>query len=138
LEQVVKELQDGHPNRQILTNISVTRSVRCDLGRVQQVASNLIGNALIHGAPDKPVRVTAHTDEQHFVFEVWNDGEPIPPDSVSKIFEPFWRNSTSAFREGLGLGLHICSQIVRAHNGQLSVTSSSEYGTKFTARLPLQ
>jgi signal transduction histidine kinase len=138
LEQVVKELQDGHPDRQILTNISVTRSVRCDLGRLQQVASNLIGNALAHGAADKPVRVTAHTDDKHFVFEVWNEGDAIPPESVSKIFEPFWRNSTSASRHGLGLGLHICSQIVRAHNGRLSVTSSSENGTKFTARLPLQ
>ena len=55
-----------------------------------------------------------------------------------KIFEPFWRNSTSASRQGLGLGLHICSQIVRAHNGKLSVSSSLSGGTTFTARLPLQ
>jgi signal transduction histidine kinase len=138
LESVVKELQDGQPGRQILANISVTRRVRCDLGRVQQVVSNLIGNALTHGAPDKPVRVTARTDDNHFVLEVWNDGEPIPAESVPKIFEPFWRNSTSASRQGLGLGLHICSQIIRAHNGKLSVTSSPTEGTKFTARLPLQ
>ena len=86
LESVVKELQDGQPNRQILANISVTRKVRCDLGRVQQVASNLIGNALAHGAPDKPVRVTAKTDDKNLVFEVWNDGDPIPPESVSQNF----------------------------------------------------
>jgi signal transduction histidine kinase len=138
LEQVVKELQDGHPARQILANIHVTRSVRCDLGRVQQMASNLIANALTHGAADQPVRVDAHTDDENFVFEVWNQGEAISPENVSKIFEPFWRNSTSASREGLGLGLHICSQIVRAHGGTLSVSSSAEGGTKFTARLPLQ
>jgi signal transduction histidine kinase len=138
LKSIVKELQDSQPDRQILTNISVTRKVRCDLGRVQQVASNLIANALTHGALDKPVRVSAHTDDRDFVFEVWNDGEVIPPESVAKIFEPFWRSSTSAAREGLGLGLHICSQIVRAHNGELSVVSSPESGTKFTARLPLQ
>ncbi|HEY4339444.1 MAG TPA: GAF domain-containing sensor histidine kinase [Steroidobacteraceae bacterium] len=138
LKSIVKELQDGQPDRQILTNISVTRKVRCDLGRVQQVASNLIANALTHGAPDKPVRVSAHTDDGEFVFEVWNDGEVIPPESVEKIFKPFWRSSTSNGREGLGLGLHICSQIVRAHNGELSVVSSPQSGTKFTARLPLQ
>lgn len=138
LQQVVKELQDGHPDRQILANISVTRSVRCDLGRVQQVASNLIANALTHGASDRPVRVEAHTDDSHFVFEVWNDGEPISSENAARIFEPFWRNSTSSSRQGLGLGLHICSQIVRAHNGNLSVSSSPESGTKFTACLPLQ
>jgi signal transduction histidine kinase len=48
---LVREFQDGQPDRQILANISVTGKVRCDLGRVQQVASNLIGNALKHGAP---------------------------------------------------------------------------------------
>jgi hypothetical protein len=138
LEQVVRELQDGQPDRRILADISVTRKVRCDLGRVQQVASNLIGNALTHGASDSPVRVSAQTDGDEFILEVWNNGEPIPAQSVGKIFEPFWRNSTSASREGLGLGLHICTQIVRAHRGKLSVTSSLKDGTKFTARLPLQ
>ncbi len=138
LEQIVRELQDGHPTRQILANINVTQKVHCDLSRVQQVTSNLIGNALTHGAPDTPVRVTAHNDEQFFLFEVWNDGTPISPDSVPKIFEPFWRSSTSPARQGLGLGLHICSQIVRAHNGKLAVSSSVANGTTFTMSLPLR
>lgn len=138
LQQVIGELRDGHPDRDIVASINVTQSIRCDLGRLQQVASNLIANALTHGAQDQPVRVTAYTDDAQFVLEVFNSGEPIPPESVSKVFEPFWRNSTSASRQGLGLGLHICSQIVRAHRGQLSVTSSAADGTRFTARLPLQ
>jgi signal transduction histidine kinase len=137
LNQVVRELQDGHPNRQILSHIDIARTVRCDLGRVQQVASNLIGNALSHGASGSPVKVTARSDENNFVLEVWNDGEAIPPDSISKIFEPFWRNSTSRSRQGLGLGLYICSQIVRAHKGSLLVVSDAASGTTFTARWPL-
>jgi signal transduction histidine kinase len=138
LQAVVKELQDGHPQRQIVVDFSVTRTVRCDLGRVQQVASNLIGNALTHGAPDSPVKVSAFTDESDLVLEVWNEGEPIPADSLDKVFEPFWRYSTSVSRQGLGLGLHICSQIVRAHGGSLTVNSTERSGTRFTARLPLQ
>ena len=62
---------------------------------------------------------------------------PFHAESLGKIFEPFWRHSVSASRNGLGLGLHICSQIVRAHEGRISVTSSREHGTQFTARLPL-
>jgi signal transduction histidine kinase len=137
LNAVIREFQDGQPDRQILANISVTRKVRCDLGRVQQVASNLIGNALKHGAPEGPVKVSAQAEESDFVLNVWNTGEPIPPENIDKICEPFWRHSAAGNREGLGLGLYICSQIVRAHGGTLSVTSSQERGTSFTARLPL-
>ena len=137
LNAVVREFQDGQPERQILANISVTRKVRCDLGRVQQVASNLIGNALKHGAPEGTVKVSAQAEESDLVLNVWNAGEPISPENLDKICEPFWRHSSTGNREGLGLGLYICSEIVRAHGGTLSVTSSQESGTSFTARLPL-
>jgi hypothetical protein len=119
------------------SSISVDRPVRCDLGRLQQVASNLLANAITHGQADTPVKFTAHADEKHLILEVWNAGEPIPEDSIGKIFQPFWRHSVSTSRTGLGLGLHICSQIVRAHGGQISVTSTASHGTLFTARLPL-
>ncbi len=114
---VVQELQDAQPDCKILSSIRVNRSVRCDLGRLQQVASNLLANALTHGLPDSPVQISASADEHDLVLEVWNAGEPIPPESLGKIFEPFWRHSVAASRNGLGLGLHICSQIVRAHQG---------------------
>jgi signal transduction histidine kinase len=137
LMTVVQELQDSQTNCEILPDFHVTRSVRCDLGRLQQVASNLLGNALTHGEPHHPIKFSVRTDEHDLVLEVWNSGEPIPAESLSKIFEPFWRHSVSASRNGLGLGLHICSQIVSAHHGQISVTSTRENGTQFTARLPL-
>src|ERR1700730_5767919 len=134
---VIQELQAAQPDCKIISNINVGCSVRCDLGRLQQVASNLLGNALTHGLPRSPVKISARADEHDLVLEVWNAGEPIPAASVDKIFEPFWRHSVSDSRNGLGLGLHICSQIVRAHEGRISVTSTRENGTQFTARLPL-
>ncbi len=137
LVRVVEELQDSSPERQIILDASVTRPVPCDLGRVQQVLSNLVGNALTHGAADSPVKVTVRNTDEHLVLDVWNAGEPIPPESLDKIFQPFWRQSTAANRKGLGLGLHICSQIVSAHGGTLSVASTKEAGTRFTVQLPL-
>jgi signal transduction histidine kinase len=134
---VVQELQDALPGCKILSHIRVGRSVRCDLGRLQQVASNLLANALTHGRPHSPVKITARADENDLVLEVWNAGEPIPPENIGKMFEPFWRHSDSAGRNGLGLGLHICSQIARAHKGRISVTSTRETGTTFTVHLPL-
>jgi signal transduction histidine kinase len=137
LRAVVKELQDGQPTREIIADLDVVGTVRCDLGRVQQVASNLIGNALRHGAAESPVKITAVADENNLIFDVWNDGPPIPPENLERVFEPFWRRSASDSREGLGLGLYICAQIVRAHHGKLTVTSNEEGGTRFTVHLPL-
>lgn len=137
LRSVIEELQVAQPDCKILSDIDVDRSVPCDLGRLQQVASNLLGNALTHGSPGTPVTIIARTDEHDLVLEVWNAGVPIPPESIAKIFEPFWRNSVSSSRNGLGLGLHICAQIVHAHQGQIAVASTAEHGTQFTVRLPL-
>jgi signal transduction histidine kinase len=137
LMTVVQEFRDAQSDCKIFTDFQVTRSVRCDLGRLQQVASNLLANALTHGQPFHPIKINARNNEQDLVLEVWNSGEPIPEESLSKIFEPFWRHSVSASRNGLGLGLHICAQIASAHHGRISVTSSRESGTQFTARLPL-
>jgi Histidine kinase-, DNA gyrase B-, and HSP90-like ATPase len=56
---------------------------------------------------------------------------------MDKLFQPFWRNGANQNFGGLGLGLHICDQIVRAHHGSFTVTSERNRGTTFAARLPL-
>jgi signal transduction histidine kinase len=137
LTEVVKELQDGQPDREVILDIRATRTVRCDIARLQQVTSNLVANALTHGDPQRCVKVSAFTTDEEFVLSVSNDGEPIPAEVLPKIFEPFWRQAIGRHRQGLGLGLSICSQIVRAHNGTLSVSSDREHGTTFTVRWPL-
>ena len=137
LTAVVTELQDARPSRTIAGLIDDCPPIRCDRGRVQQLASNLLANALDHGSAEGTVRFTAGAEDGHLVLRVSNDGAPIPPEAIERIFKPFRRESVSADRQGLGLGLHICAQIVQAHHGQLSVASSREAGTTFTARLPL-
>lgn len=134
---VVTELRDAHPQRVIQCHIDKCENVRCDRGRVQQLVSNLLANASTHGSVSSPVELSATIAGHELVIEVRNDGEPIPADSMDKIFQPFWRRIISEKREGLGLGLYICSQIVAAHQGKLEVSSSKEHGTCFTARLPL-
>ena len=138
LAAVVAELQDTHPTRQIKSALSVPTGMRCDRGRVQQLLSNLVANALTHGAPDRKIEVSARVVGDDLQIEVLNQGNPVPPASIDKIFAPFWRpSSSSSRREGLGLGLHISDQIARAHGGSIAVSSSLEAGTRFTALLPL-
>jgi phosphoserine phosphatase RsbU/P len=137
LEQVVDELRTASPDRSIETSFAITEPVNCDRSRVGQLVSNLIGNALTHGAAYQPVRVGAKTEDG--VFELWvaNAGEPISAIAMGKLFEPFFRADIRSSRQGLGLGLHIASQIAQAHGGRIDVTSTPDE-TRFVFRMPLQ
>jgi len=136
LEQVVDELRTASPQRVIETSFEITRPFNCDRTRIGQLASNLIGNALTHGARDQPVRVGAKTEGEEFTLWVANAGEPIPEAAMLKLFEPFFRGEVRDSRNGLGLGLHIASQIAQAHGGRIEVTSTADE-TRFVFRMPL-
>jgi sigma-B regulation protein RsbU (phosphoserine phosphatase) len=137
LEQVVDELRTASPGRVIETSFEITDPVDCDRSRVGQLASNLIGNALTHGSPDQPVRVGAKTENGLFELWVANAGNPIPEAAMEKLFEPFFRGDVRDSRQGLGLGLHIASQIAQAHGGSIAVTSTAEE-TRFVFAMPLR
>jgi signal transduction histidine kinase len=135
---VVAETQAAHPARDITADVRVTDSVFGNRSRLQQLLSNLLGNAVTHGAADRPIDVAAWTKDGWLVLTVKNQGTPILAASLSKIFLPYWRPAESKGREGIGLGLHICSLIVKSHGGSLQVTSTAEHGTTFVARIPAQ
>ena len=133
---VISEMQELHPGRSIEWSFDLQRNVHADRGRVQQLASNLLKNALTHGNPNGVVRLTAGEDGADVVLTVWNEGPPIPPADIPALFTPVWRSDGPAREARLGLGLHICAEIVKAHRGELSVASSEAHGTTFSARLP--
>jgi signal transduction histidine kinase len=98
--------------------------------------SNLVGNAVTHGAPDRPILVQASTCGGTFALSVENGGVPIPPEIIKELFKPFFRVSVRPNHQGLGLGLYIASEIARAHGGTLEVTSTPE-ATRFSFRMPI-
>ncbi len=136
LREIVAELAIGHPGREIGIACTADRPIDCDPQRIAQLLSNLVGNALTHGAKDAPIAVECAVEDGAFLLSVSNAGEEIPLAARAQLFHPFSRGKAGSPREGLGLGLYIASEIAAAHGGRLSVASSPEE-TRFTFRMPL-
>jgi sigma-B regulation protein RsbU (phosphoserine phosphatase) len=134
LSQVVEELRTGSGHA-IVAEIAIVHTVECDSSRLGQLTSNLLGNALTHGATDKPIRLRAVTQERALEISVSNSGKPIPAATMERLFQPFFRGEVRQSQQGLGLGLYISSEIAKAHGGSLTV-QSSEVETRFTFRMP--
>jgi NtrC-family two-component system sensor histidine kinase KinB len=116
---------------------------RFDPMRVEQVLTNLIGNALKHGRPGGVIRVSSRAIENApaaggpFVeVAVIDDGPGIPAEDRERIFEPYVRGGGGGRAGGLGLGLAICRRIVEAHGGAILVTSAPGGGSRFSFTLP--
>jgi signal transduction histidine kinase len=135
---VIAELEGSHPKAVIGYKSAGDLRGEWDGGRLAQVLSNLLGNALQHGDVDRPVDVVARGDGADVVLAVHNAGPPIPKAALSDIFEPMVRHVRDARRapSGLGLGLYIAKELVTAHGGKIGVTSTAAGGTTFTVRLP--
>ncbi|WP_155264084.1 PAS domain-containing sensor histidine kinase [Sphingomonas segetis] len=135
LEQVIAEMRVVAPEHAIEARLDIDEPLHCDRGRIGQLASNLLANAVTHGAVDQPIRFEAASDGEHFVLSVANAGEPIPEQARGRLFQPFFRGDARPSRNGLGLGLFIASEIAKAHGGSLDVSSTAEE-TRFTFTMP--
>jgi signal transduction histidine kinase len=131
------ELKAVHPEWRILCEADGDLVGEWDQVRLVQVVSNLVSNAGQHGLRGEPIRVKL--DGRHpelVVVEVHNHGS-IPPPMLPTLFDPFrTTRQRSGQASGLGLGLFIVREIVRAHGGSVDVTSSEVEGTTVSVRLP--
>jgi signal transduction histidine kinase len=137
LAEVVAELEAAHPGRAVHSRIDLPGRIRCDPARIGQLLSNLLANALAHGAPDQPVEVVARRAGGVFTLAVTNRGPTIPPATMARMFQPYHRPAGAAPQAGLGLGLYIASEIARSHGGEITVESTDEAGTTFTFTCPV-
>ena len=135
--QVFEELRVLHPDRPATIENEGDTEGRWDADRIAQVIGNLLSNAYQHSPSSAAIQLRTWGTPDDVVIEVYNEGTPIPPADIARLFQPFERGETvvSADRS-VGLGLFISHQIVEAHGGTISVDSTSGGGTVFRVCLP--
>ena len=131
-DRAIQQLLDSHPGGQVRFTRSGPGEGLWDPSRLEQVVSNLVGNALERAPAGSAVEVSAAGTADELVLTVRNQGPVIPADLLPGLFDPFRRGDRSGT---IGLGLYIVSEIVRAHGGDVGVTSDAAGGTCFTVRL---
>jgi signal transduction histidine kinase len=109
-----------------------------DLSAVQQIAANLLENALKYGGEDTPVVIEVRELATESVIEVRDQGPGLTKDEIDTIFERFRQVDSSSTRKvgGVGLGLFIVKSLVDAHRGKIEVESSKGHGTTFRVSFP--
>jgi len=131
----VNEYRLRHPERELLLDVpEATVSAWLDGDRVAQAIDNLLRNAFTHGSTEHSIRVAVSSTTEAVMVEIGNRGEVIPPETLTRIFEPFQRAAKR--KTGFGLGLYIVREIARAHGGTAELISTEADGTVARLTLP--
>jgi signal transduction histidine kinase len=139
---VFEEVAAAHPDRTFVVHVPPDLVVQFDAARMRQVLTNLLSNAVQYGDPASPIVLTAAREAAQTTLAVMNHGKSISPDALQVIFDPLVQIPTTQSDQNgrpetsLGLGLYIVREIVTAHGGAISVSSTDSDGTVFTLQLP--
>ena len=138
----VEEQCQAIPNRTILFHLTAHLRVpmHVDAGRIEQVVTNFLTNALKYSPEDRPIEVGLDVDARQVRVWVRDEGPGLPPEEQERIWECFHRvkgiEVQSGTEIGLGLGLHICQTIIERHQGKVGVESMPGKGSTFWFTLP--
>ncbi len=130
----VSELKALQGERMINIRIPEDLSIECDSARFHDLCFNILSNAYKFTPENGTVNISADRQRDSLIIRIEDDGEGIPQEHLSSIFEPFYQVHPG--REGSGLGLAIVKAVVEKHGGRISAASSPGEGTVFTIIMP--
>ncbi len=138
LEDVCCDQQAMTKQHEIVTDFaSLPRSIQGDEALLRQVFSNLLSNAVKYSPDGQYVWVEGRTENEQAVITFRDQGVGIPESELPRLFERFFRASTSTGISGTGIGLNFVRHLVEMHAGTIDVSTSAGNGSAFTVRLPV-
>ena len=138
VQAAVEESEAAHPGRVLTVEHEGDCRGEWDGDRLNQVVTNLTTNALKYSPADTRVGLLLRDEGEQVSLAVHNQGAPIAPEHLGRIFQPMRRatGTIDSVGRSVGLGLYIVKQIVESHGGQVDVRSDAASGTTFRVRLP--
>ena len=138
---VVERMSVSFPTHQFNLKLQdLTTKVRIDEVRFEQVITNLITNGVKYSPASSIINIITHSDDESLYIDIIDQGIGISPEDQKMIFERYYRtpNAISTRASGLGVGLFIAYELIKAHEGELIVQSAIGKGSTFTIKLPRQ
>ncbi len=138
LLNIVAVMRNILPNHTVTTNVSSNVLVKIDKLRMEQVFSNLVGNAAKYSGKGTTIQINCSVSEGNFIkVAISDEGIGMSPDSIQSIFDKFYRDKdVIKTHSGLGMGLYITSKIVTDHGGKIWVESEEKVGSTFFFTIP--
>lgn len=140
ITKVASDLMEDHQDREVLLDAPGMLMWPCDETKLELIMRHLLQNALKYSDDSKPVTVRATDEGEHLRVDVVDRGMGILSSDIPRIFERFRQVDSSSTRahEGAGVGLYLCQQLVRMHDGRIWMESVWGKGSTFSFTLPLR
>lgn len=136
-QAAIDDIRASYPNQPYRYDADLADyTVSADAKLLQQIITNLLGNAARYSPDKRLVTVKLSRERDTLILRVADQGIGIRPEDLPSVFEPFKRGSNVGSISGTGLGLSIVKQSVELHGGTIEVESALGYGSMFTVRLP--
>lgn len=137
MKEAVSLFRYVHSDHHIVLEGQIDHKVSADKERILQVITNLLSNAVKFSPENKLIKVILAKKDDEAVVSVQDSGVGIKKSDQKQIFAPYFSLQKNHSNMGLGLGLHICAEIIKLHHGKIWVESKLHQGSTFSFSLPL-
>ena len=138
IAEILDEMKPIADKTKNTLEFNLPRDIRVYADRIQlkRVIKNLIQNAISYGEPESPIEISIGEIPKYIVIKVKDYGAGISKDDIDKIFNKYYSAAKKFRKIGTGLGLYLALQVIKAHDGELTVESEEGKYTEFMIKLP--